>query len=140
MYLNSIQIIGFVGKHPERRQRKGSEASYSVFSVATQRSWKNAEGAWQRRTEWHRIVAWNVAGELAARLKSGDHVHVQGRLISGTYERQYGKARKPTVVKQTFWRVRANAIRKLNRTNNPPGSASAETVSAGAGNSEPMPF
>ncbi len=52
-------------------------------SIATQRSWKNAEDTWRRRTEWHRIVAWNVAGELAARLKSGDHVHVQGLLIDG---------------------------------------------------------
>lgn len=72
MYLNTIQIIGFVGKDPERRQVQGKDAAYTVFSVATQRSWKNAQGEWQTRTEWHRIVAWNRIGELAtARLRSG---------------------------------------------------------------------
>lgn len=58
MYLNTIQIIGFVGKNPEQRQTKGTNAAYTVFSVTTQRSWKNAAGEWQKRTEWHRVVAW----------------------------------------------------------------------------------
>ena len=51
MYLNTIQIIGFVGKDPKRRQLQGKDAAYTVFSVATQRSWKNAQGEWQKRTE-----------------------------------------------------------------------------------------
>jgi single-strand DNA-binding protein len=59
MYLNSIQIIGFIGKDPERRQRQGKAAEYTVFSVATRRSWKDAAGEWQSQTEWHRIIAWN---------------------------------------------------------------------------------
>lgn len=44
MYLNTIQIIGFVGKDPERRQVQGKDAVSTVFSVDTQRSWKNAQG------------------------------------------------------------------------------------------------
>jgi single-stranded DNA-binding protein len=42
MYLTSIQIIGFLGKDPERRQVRGNGAAYTVLSVATQRSWKDA--------------------------------------------------------------------------------------------------
>jgi hypothetical protein len=82
LYPNSIQIIGFVGRDPERRERQGGNAAYTVFPVATQRAWKNTDGAWQRRTEWHRVVAWNSTGESAARLKTGDHVHIQGCISS----------------------------------------------------------
>jgi len=142
MYLNTIQIIGFVGKDPERRQVQGKDAAYTVFSVATQRSWKNAQGEWQKRTEWHRVVAWNRLGELAtATLRSGDHVHIQGRLVSSTYDKQYGNGKKPTVVKQTFWQVRANSIRKLNRAESQPGSAAMRETTASPSTSEDaIPF
>jgi hypothetical protein len=42
MYLNSVTLVGFVGADPEQRQAKASSAKFTVFSVATQRSWKNA--------------------------------------------------------------------------------------------------
>ncbi len=120
MYLNTVHLIGFVGKDPERRQRHNSQdgnaAAYVVFSVATQKSWKDATGAWQNRTQWHRVTAWNATGESAAeRLRSGDHVHIQGRIVSATYDRNYGDDDNPVVVQQTFWQVRADSIHKLDR-------------------------
>ena len=41
-YLNSITLVGFVGSDPEQRQAKGNGSKFTVLSVATQRSWKNA--------------------------------------------------------------------------------------------------
>jgi len=33
---------------------------FTVFSLATQRSWKNADDEWSSKTEWHRVVViWN---------------------------------------------------------------------------------
>lgn len=120
MYLNTVHLIGFVGKEPERRQRHsnqdGTEAAYVVFSVATQSSWKDTQGAWQKRTEWHRITAWNILGESTAeRIHSGDHVHIQGRLVSATYDKNYGDDDNPVVVQRTYWQVRADSIHKLDR-------------------------
>jgi single-stranded DNA-binding protein len=51
MYLNSVTIVGFVGTDPEQRQAKGNGTKFTVFSVATQRSWKNAEDEWVSQTE-----------------------------------------------------------------------------------------
>ncbi len=51
MYLNSVQIIGFIGKDPERRQARSNGAAFTVLSVATQRSWKNADDEWASRTD-----------------------------------------------------------------------------------------
>ncbi len=42
-YLNSITLVGFVGSDPEQRQTKGNGSKFTVLSVATQRSWKNAD-------------------------------------------------------------------------------------------------
>lgn len=83
MYLNSVQIIGFIGKDPERRQARANDATFTVLSVATQRSWKNADDEWASKTEWHRVVAWNSLGErVAASLHQGDHILVEGKLVS----------------------------------------------------------
>ena len=60
-YLNSITLVGFVGSDPEQRQAKGNGSKFTVLSVATQRSWKNADHEWSSKTEWHRVVViWNL--------------------------------------------------------------------------------
>jgi single-strand DNA-binding protein len=121
MYLNSIQIIGFIGKDPERRQARSNGSTFTVLSVATQRSWKNADDEWASKTEWHRVVAWNSLGErVAASLRQGDHVLVEGTLVSSSYEREYSKGKKTTTVKHRVWQVRADSIRKLNRAEKEP--------------------
>jgi len=60
-YLNSITIVGFVGADPEQRQARHNGSKFTVLSVATQRSWKNAEDEWVSKVEWHRIaIIWNL--------------------------------------------------------------------------------
>ncbi len=69
---------------------------FTVLSVATQRSWKNAQDEWASKTEWHRVVAWNsLEGRVAASLRQGDHVLVEGTFVSMTYDREYGKGKNP---------------------------------------------
>ncbi len=46
-YLNSVTIAGFVGADPEQRQARNNGSKFTVLSVATQRSWKNAEDEWK---------------------------------------------------------------------------------------------
>jgi single-stranded DNA-binding protein len=59
-YLNSITIVGFVGADPEQRQARNNGSKFTVLSVATQRSWKNAEDEWVSKVEWHRVaIMWN---------------------------------------------------------------------------------
>ena len=60
-YLNSVTIVGFVGADPEQRQARNNGSKFTVLSVATQRSWKNAQDEWTSKTEWHRVcVIWNL--------------------------------------------------------------------------------
>ena len=117
MYLNHVQLIGFLGKDPEKRQVRGNGANFTVLSVATQQSWKDSKDEWQSKTEWHRVVAFNRLGEsIAESLHKGDHVLVDGLLVSSKYERENGKSKKAKVAKVAiFWSVRANSVRRLSR-------------------------
>lgn len=60
LYLNSVSLIGLVGSDPEQRRARNNGAKFTVFSLATQRSWKNTEDEWVSKTEWHRLaIIWN---------------------------------------------------------------------------------
>ena len=41
--MNSVTIVGFVGADPEQCQARNNSSKFTLLSVATQRSWKNAE-------------------------------------------------------------------------------------------------
>ena len=138
MYLNHVQLIGFLGKDPEKRQVRGNGANFTVLSVATQQSWKDSNEEWQSKTEWHRVVAFNRLGEsIAESLHKGDHVLVDGLLVSSKYERENGKSKKAKATKVAiFWSVRANSVRRLSRaeaevpTTSPSTEAGAESGDA----------
>jgi len=117
MYLNHVQLIGFLGKDPEKRQVRGNGANFTVLSVATQQSWKDSNEEWQSKTEWHRVVAFNRLGEsIADTLHKGDHVLVDGQLVSSKYERENAKPKKAKAAEfAIFWIVRANSVRRLSR-------------------------
>jgi len=117
-YLNSVTIIGFVGADPEQRQARNNNGSkFTVLSVATQRSWKNADDEWASKTEWHRIAIFRprLAEAVLTNIKKGAHVLVEGSLISSTYEQANGKGRKAKTAKITSWSIRADVVRKLDR-------------------------
>ncbi len=84
MYLNRLTLIGFTeGDAGTKTSNNGS--TFTVFSVATKRSWKNGDGEWESRTEWHRCF--RKLGEFAAGLKKGAHVQVEGELRSREYDK-----------------------------------------------------
>jgi single-stranded DNA-binding protein len=68
----------------------------------------------------------------SSRFGKGDHVLVDGQLVSSKYERENGKSKKAKAAPfNVFWSVRANSVRRLSR-------ADAEAPSA-ATNSEAAP-
>jgi single-strand DNA-binding protein len=106
MYLNRLTLIGFIGADAETKNGKAGQ-QFAVFSVATKRSWKNANGDWESRTEWHRCLAFGKLGEFAASLRKGAHVQVEGELRTREYE-------KDSVSQRTF-ECRVESILKLDR-------------------------
>ena len=127
-------MASFPRKDPEKRQVRGNAGNFTVLSVATQQSSKDSNEEWQARTEWHRVVAFNRLGEsIADTLHKGDHVLVDGQLVSSKYERENGKSRKAKASKfAIFWSVRANSVRRLSRAEaEVPAQASAPEPASG---------
>ena len=131
-YLNSVTLIGFVGSDPQQYQAKRNSAKMTVLSVATRRSWKNAEDEWASKTEWHRIAIFRpqLAQQVASTVKKGSHIAVTGELVSSSYERP-SKSKKSAPTKITSWSIRANTVRKLDRKE-PEATASGSNASSRA--------
>jgi single-strand DNA-binding protein len=64
MNLNQLSIIGFVGQNAETKSLPNG-TPVTKFSVATKRSWKDENGTWQQKTQWHNVVAF---GQSFARM------------------------------------------------------------------------
>lgn len=81
--LNNVTLIGNVGNDPEIRS--AGQNNIATFSLATSRTWKNADGEKQEKTEWHRVVVWNskhskLADIVEQYVKKGDRIYVEGRV------------------------------------------------------------
>jgi single-strand DNA-binding protein len=132
-YLNSVTIVGFVGADPEQRQARNNGSKFTVLSVATQRSWKNAEDEWVSKVEWHRVAIFRprLAEAVLNNIKKGAHVLVEGSLVSSTYEQANGKGKKAKTAKITSWSIRADVVRKLDRGEPEPEAAASEQPESG---------
>jgi single-strand DNA-binding protein len=107
MYQNRATLIGFLGKDAEKRNTK-NDIPYTVLSLATKDSWKDRNGEWQSRTEWHRCIVWGAKfADFAAGLKKGAHLQVEGELRSREYQKDG--------VTHRVSEIRTKSILKLDR-------------------------
>jgi hypothetical protein len=80
MYMNQLTIIGFTGQDAELHYTQNG-TPVTTLSVATKESWKNDQGEWQSRTEWHRVVAFGKLAEYARTLPKGSPYGQETRRI-----------------------------------------------------------
>lgn len=107
MYLNQLTIIGFTGNEAEVHYTPNGTL-VTTLSVATKESWKNGDGQWQSRTEWHRVVCFGgKLAEYARTVARGSHVMVQVSVRTREYEKEG--------VKQRVIELRAETISMLDR-------------------------
>jgi single-strand DNA-binding protein len=58
------------------------------ISLATNERYKNAQGEWVERTEWHRVKVWGKRAEgLSKILAKGDQLYLEGRISTSKYEK-----------------------------------------------------
>lgn len=78
MSINKVILVGFVGKDPEVRQV--GESKVANFSLATSESYKDKQGEWQSRTEWHNIVVWGKRAETVEKhVTKGTQLYIEGK-------------------------------------------------------------
>ena len=104
--MNQLTIIGFTGNDAEAHYTPNGTL-VTTLSVATKESWKNTDGEWQSRTEWHRVATFGKLAEYSRTLTKGTHLMVQGSILTREYERDGQRHR--------VCELRADTIAKLDR-------------------------
>ncbi|MGA2355785.1 MAG: single-stranded DNA-binding protein [Terriglobales bacterium] len=84
--VNKVILIGNLGKDPEMKYTQGG-MPVAKFSIATNERFKDKEGNWQDRTEWHNIVAFQKLAEIIGQyLKKGGKCYIEGSLRTGSWD------------------------------------------------------
>lgn len=98
---NKVQLIGRLGQDPEiRTLESGKKVAH--FNMATNESYKNADGAKVDETTWHSIVAWNGLAELTSKfLAKGREVCIEGRINYRSYTDKNGNQKNVTEIVAT---------------------------------------
>ncbi len=95
---NKVQLIGNLGNDPEIINLESGK-TLAKFSIATNESYKNAQGEKVTDTQWHNVVAWGkTAGIVEKYLTKGKEVAIEGKLTSRSYETKEGEKRYTTEV------------------------------------------
>ena len=95
---NNVRLTGNLGFDPEVREiAKGRKVAR--MSVATNDSYRNANGERVVDTQWHTVVAWGSTATMVERmLRKGSPVTLEGRLVHRSYETKDGVKRFVTEV------------------------------------------
>jgi single-strand DNA-binding protein len=95
---NKVQLIGNLAAKPEIKEMESGKKLAS-FRVATNESYRNAQGEKVNETQWHRVVAWGKVAEVAEKyLDKGKEVALEGKLVTRTYNDKAGSRKYITEI------------------------------------------
>ena len=80
----------------------GKDGKLASFPVATTEKFKK-DGEWIEKTTWHDVACFGYVAERAAKICKGDHVFIEGRMESHTYDDKEG-------VKRWAWQLMASKV------------------------------
>lgn len=94
--VNKVILIGRVGRDPEVRSFDAGVKKAS-FTLATSETFRNRDGQRSEQTEWHNIVLWRNAADIAERfVKKGSLIYLEGRIRYRSWDDASGNKRYTT--------------------------------------------
>jgi single-strand DNA-binding protein len=95
---NKVQLIGNLGNDPEIITMESGK-KLAKFSIATNDTYKNAQGERITDTQWHNVVAWGKTADIIeSYVTKGKEVAVEGKLSHRSYDDKDGNKRYATEV------------------------------------------
>jgi single-strand DNA-binding protein len=133
MSFNKALIMGNLTRDPELKVLP-SGAKVCNLSLATNRTWKDAQGVKQEAVDYHGISVFGISAENSAKyLKKGSSVFVEGRIQTRSWEGTDGK-------KQYKTEIIADSVNFLSRASEGSSAQSSGTGPSQAGYAAaPMP-
>jgi single-strand DNA-binding protein len=126
--VNKVILLGNLGKDPEVKYTPQG-TPVAKLALATNERYKDKDGQWQDRTEWHNVVLWQRLAEIAGEyLKKGSKVYIEGRLQTRSWDD------KQTNQKRYMTEVVANDLVLLGGRSEGAGESGGYSRGAAAGN------
>ncbi len=104
---NKVQLLGNLGAAPETRKLDNGNMM-AKMRIATNETYKNAQGERVTDTQWHTVIAWGKLAELTNHLEKGSQVLIEGRLCYREYTTPDGQ-------KRYFTEIVANELEFLSK-------------------------
>lgn len=96
--MNKCILMGNLGDDPELRTTQGGESVMNLRMATTTR-FKDRDGEWKERTDWHSVVVWGKRAEALGKfLRKGSKLLVEGELQTRSWEDKEGNKRYKTEV------------------------------------------
>jgi len=131
--VNKVFLLGRLGKDPEI---KASQAGLTIatFSLATSDRQKNAQGAWEDKTEWHNLVAFGRTAEIVRDYcKKGKELFIEGKISTRSWEdKESGQKKYRT-------EILVNDLSFTGGGDRPEGGGSGYSKPASSGQPAPAP-
>jgi single-strand DNA-binding protein len=116
MNINRVTLCGNIGKDVHSSATQNGR-NMTRFSVATSKRYKDANGDWQQKTEWHRCLCYGPTADDAAKLQTGAHVFIEGELVHRDYERTIETESGPVKVPWPITEILIDSLSVLDRKN-----------------------
>jgi len=82
---NKVQLIGNLGNAPEVKKTESGKKLVK-FTMATNESYRNAQGEKVTETQWHNLIAWGKVADLVEKfVVKGTEIAIEGKLMSRNY-------------------------------------------------------
>ena len=100
---NKIQLLGHLGAAPEVITLANGK-KLAKMRLATNESYRNAQGEKVENTQWHTIIAWGNDAELAEKyFQKGSELLVEGKLQYREYTDKTGATRQATEIEASHF-------------------------------------
>ncbi len=101
MYLNKVLLFGNLTRDPELRALPNGGQVCS-FSIATNRTYKKADGSKAEEVEYHNIVVFGKPAESCSHyLRKGSSAYIEGHIRTRSWEKDGAKQFRTEVVAET---------------------------------------
>jgi single-strand DNA-binding protein len=95
---NTVTLIGHVGMAPEIKSFDNGKRM-AKFSLATNETYRNAQGEKITDTQWHNVVAWGKTAEFIEKyVQKGAEMVIEGKLMNRTYDDKDGNKKYITEI------------------------------------------
>lgn len=103
--INRVTLLGNLSGDAEYRvlnSNQGQQKAVATVSLATNETFKDAQGNTQEKTEWHKLVFWDKLADVVNNYThKGSKVYVEGKLRTRSYQDKNGNDRYITEIQVT---------------------------------------